>query len=112
MDIDNITIGEAKQLFAMFGSNNAASEHPYEVGENYFIRTVTHYFTGRLTAVFNHELVLEDVAWIADTGRYHEALAGKGFEEIEPYPEGSVVLGRGAIIDAHVITIALPRTVK
>ena len=50
------------------------SNHPYTIGEKYLIRTVTHYYTGLLTDVFEHELVLENAAWIADTGRYTQAL--------------------------------------
>ena len=74
--------------------------YPYEIGENYFIRTVTHYFTGALLWVGNQELLLENVSWIADTGRFSNALKEGNLNEIEPYPEGHVIIGRGSIIDA------------
>ncbi len=72
-----------------------------EVGKVYFIRTVTHYFTGRLIWVGEKELALEDVAWIADTGRFNEFMKDKNkVNESEPFPEGSVVIiGRGSLID-------------
>lgn len=57
---------------------------PYQIGQAYFIRTVTMYYTGKLTAVFKNELVLETAAWIADTGRYFNALKSGDFNEIEP----------------------------
>ena len=71
-----------------------------ECGRDYFIRTVTHYFTGRLVWVGDKELAFEDVAWIADTGRFNEFLEGKTVNEVEPFPKGSTVLiGRGSLID-------------
>ena len=72
----------------------------WELGANYLIRTVTMIDTGRLVAVTDHELVLEDAAWIADSGRFADALLSGEFNEVEPFPEGQVIVGRGAIIDA------------
>ena len=64
--------------------------------------------TGRLVAVTDKELLLEDAAWIADTGRFSDALLSCEFAEVEPFPEGEVIIGRGAIIDAAIIS-KLPR---
>ena len=76
----------------------------WEVGKNYFIRTVTHHLTGRLIAVTNHELWLEDAAWIADDGRFSQAIETGIFEEVEPFPTGrKVAVGRASLIDATVI---------
>ena len=58
-----------------------------------------------------HEIVLEDAAWIADTGRFSQALAAAEFSEVEPFPCGRVIVGRGSIIDAVQIKIA-PRSQK
>ena len=70
------------------------------VGKDYFIRTVTHYYTGNLIWVGPQEIVLGDVAWIGDTGRFNEFLVGKTVNEVEPFPKGShVIVGRGSIID-------------
>lgn len=63
-----------EELTAITGINAAAKMHPFEVGKNYFIRTVTHHHTGKLVAVYDHELVLENAAWIADDGRLSDAL--------------------------------------
>lgn len=85
---------------------------PWKVGSNYFIRTVTHHYTGKLTAVHQLELVLEDAAWIADDGRFAAAVANGEFNEVEPFPAGQVIIGRGSIVDATVIPFALPRSQK
>ena len=88
-----------------------ASDHPYEIGEIYLIRTVTMIDTGRVVAVTAQEIVLEDAAWIADTGRFTQAIAQAEFSEVEPFPDGRVIIGRGAVIDAVRIPRA-PRTQK
>ena len=96
MKIDELTIGEAKQLASMIGKSG---EHPFEIGAVYLIRTVTMIDTGRLLRVTPTELVLEEAAWIADTGRFADALKKLSFNEVEPFPDGEVIIGRGAIID-------------
>ena len=72
----------------------------WRIGKCYLIRTVTMNNTGRLVAVTPQELVLEDAAWIADTGRFMQAVASATFSEVEPFPDGRVIIGRGAIVDA------------
>ena len=83
----------------------------WTVGEKYIIRTVTMIQTGRLVYVDEHELVLEDAAWIADTGRWADALATGDLNEIEPFEDDAIV-GRAAICDATVWRHVLPRTKK
>ena len=109
MDMDQLTIGEAKQIAAMFEGPQSDGSH-WEVGKSYLIRTVTMTLTGRLVAVTQQELVLSDAAWIADTGRYTTAVRTGEFNEVEPYPDGvRVIVGRGALIDAVEFRAPLPR---
>lgn len=111
MNLDSLTIGEAKELARLMHGAASVPEHPYRIGANYFVRTVTMAQTGRLVAVTPLELVLEDAAWIADTGRFGAAVASAEFSEVEPFPAGRVIVGRTAVIDACEIG-ALPRAVK
>ena len=86
---------------------------PYEIGANYFVRTVTHHYTGRLVEVYEHELVLVDAAWIADDGRWQQAIATGALNEVEPYPDGArCIIGRGSIVDACAVAWPLPRAQK
>jgi len=116
MDINTITIGEAKDLLSVLGgSGNNDGLQPFEIGKAYLIRTVTHIDIGIVEKVGDKELVLSQCSWIADTGRYHNCLKA-GIEsldtsEIEPYVD-DVILGRGAIIDATIWRHALPREQK
>ena len=79
---------------------------PYTIGEQYLIRTVTMYYTGRLEAVFKNEIVLSDAAWIADTGRFGTALKSGNLKEVEPI--GRVIVGRGSIVDVCIWAHELP----
>ena len=84
----------------------------WKVGKNYLVRTVTMIDTGRLVSFDDHELVLADAAWIADTGRWADALKSSDFSEVEPFPDGrEVIINRGAIVDAVEID-TLPRKQK
>lgn len=112
MNINDLTIGQVKELTGLL-SGNASCGSPWKIGQGYFIRTVTMSYTGRLTAVHEHELELSEACWIADSGRFHKALAGEwdSNAEHEPFPM-PIVIGRGAIIDACPLSCELPKVVK
>ena len=82
----------------MYAVSKDSGFTPYRIGCSYLVRTVTNYFSGNLVAVYEHELVLTKAAWIADTGRFSEALKTGVMSEVEPIP-GQVIIGRGAIVD-------------
>lgn len=109
MNIDELTIGEIKQIQTLIGTT--VDTHPYKIGANYLVRTVTMIQTGKLVAITNQELVLEDAAWIADTGRFSECLKTGEFSEVEPFMN-KIIIGRGSVIDATEFSHALPRKVK
>ena len=73
---------------------------PWVIGKVYLIRTVTMIDVGTVVQVTPHEIVLEDACWVADTGRFADALKNGKYNETEPFPVGKVIIGRGSIIDA------------
>ena len=88
-------------------------KHPYVIGEKYLIRTVTMIYTGKLIEVHADELVIKDAAWIADTGRWHDACTKGTLNEVEPYAKGdSVIVSRGAILDVSPWSFDLPSEQK
>lgn len=104
IDIEELTIKQVRELQSLTGENNTS--HPWKVGKNYFIRTVTHYATGKLEAVHPQELVLSKACWIADTGRLGDQwdkAPEDMFSEVEPFGSGQLIVGRGAVIDARAI---------
>lgn len=90
---------------------NGMKSHSFEIGKAYLIRTVTMYYTGRVVKVTESDVVLEDAAWIANTGRYYDALTHGTLNEVEPYP-GRVAVCRGAVVDFAEWTHELPRSQK
>lgn len=74
-------------------------DHPYTIGKLWYVQTATSYYAGTLSAVTENELVLDDAAWVVDTGRFNEFMKGSKPKEIEPC-NGPVVINRGAIISA------------
>ena len=85
------------------------------VGEKVIIRTVTNYYTGKIISIAALGnagfVVLEDAAWIADTGRFANTLATGQLNEVEPYP-GNVAVAIGAVVDISPWNHELPRIVK
>ena len=94
---------------------SASPSHSLPVGKAVFIRTVTYHYTGRIVSVTDSDIVLEDAAWIADSGRYHDALRDgierQSASEIEPIPE-RVIIPRGVIVDCVEYAHTLPRSQK
>ena len=111
MNLDNMTIGELKEINSILGNKSSNDSH-WKLGKPYFIRTVTHHFTGNLVLVTDKELVFNKVAWIADDGRLTDALEKCEFNEVEIYPDGEVIIGRGALIDASILKGELPKKQK
>ena len=105
MNIDDLTLAQLREVAKLacgLNSSTALAEPPHPLlGKIVLIRTVTLYYTGRVVAVTPVEIAITDAAWIADTGRFSDALAvGGQFSEVEPYPDGRVVyVSRGAVID-------------
>lgn len=110
MNIDDLTIKQLKEIRNLIGTESEG--HPYQIGKSYLIRTVTMAFTGRIVAVTNQEIVLEEAAWIPDLGRFNEAVEKGTFSEVEPFQDEKVIIGRGALIDATIVTYKLPKSVK
>jgi hypothetical protein len=70
---------------------------------------------GRLASVYDKELVLSDASWIADTGRFSEALKD-GVEkndssEIEMFQD-AVIVNRSSIVDCTKYRHDLPTGTK
>lgn len=114
MDIESMTLKELRQVAEVVARMgiSASGETPWPIGKNVLIRTVTMIQVGKLVAVTDQELVLEDAAWVADTGRFAQCLSTGSVGECEPFPVGKVFIGRGAIIDACEWAHPLLRVVK
>jgi len=118
INIEELTIKDVREIAAMFGctlSRNAtptiSADHPFPIGSPMLFRTVTMIDTGIVKAVYPTEIVVTDAAWVPDTGRFADAVKKAEFGEVEPFPDGDVIIGCGSIIDAIKIT-KTPRSQK
>lgn len=87
------------------------NSNPLQVGNSVLVRTVTHYYTGRIREFNAESILLEDAAWIADTGRWSQALETGALSEVEPFLD-AVLVFRGAGVDVTHWKHPLPREVK
>lgn len=92
-------------------SPSGESAYDRYIGQAVFVRGVTYHYTGRLVEVRERELVLEDAAWIANSGRFSEALETGSLKEVEPYPD-EVTVNREAVMDISPWDQDLPREVQ
>jgi len=74
-------------------------ECPFKIGSPYFIRTVTYFATGRVKAVVGQFIILEEAAWVADTGRFSDYMAKGIADEVEPV-EVDMFVNMNSITDA------------
>lgn len=84
---------------------------PFGVGDAIFIRTVTHYHVGRVRAMSDAFIVLEEVSWVADTERFGEMLRTGAVREFECCPSWGVITW-GSIVDIFPWTAPLPTETK
>lgn len=84
-----------------------------KAGDKVFVQTVTHYFTGEVVMRTKSDIVLRKAAWIADTGRFAQAMANGALNEVEPFPDETIVrVNRGSIIQIATWPHPLPRAQK
>jgi hypothetical protein len=80
------------------------------VGEKFFFRTVTYHLTGRVKKVIGSLLELENAAWIADSGRFMQAIKEGKLNEVEPV--GRAYVNMNTVVDCFPWKHALPENQK
>jgi len=109
--LQDMKVSDLMQLIDILKGNNNSQFCPWEIGKSYFIRTVTMHLIGKLKIVSDKEMVLTDASWIADSGRFHNALKSGSLDEIEPFVD-DVIINRDSIIDATLWKHLLPNEQK
>lgn len=82
---------------------------PLESGK-WFIRTVTFYLVGRVVRRAGQFLVLADASWVADSGRFMQAIKTGTLAEVEPV--GAALVNVSSIVDAFPWVHDLPTQQK
>jgi hypothetical protein len=104
-----MSVKSAKKTRTTVGPSTPST--PFLIGAAYFIRTVTYHLTGRVKAIIGGFLVLEEAAWIADSGRFTQAIVNGKLNEVEPVTV-PVFVNVNTITDAYEWRHSLPREQK
>lgn len=80
------------------------------VGQKLFIRTVTYHCTGKVVKRMGAFIELEDGAWIADSGRFSNAIKNGELDEVEPV--GTMWVNLSSVVDFFPWKHGLPKTQK
>lgn len=83
---------------------------PFKAGQSYFIRTVTYHCVGRVERIIGKFLVLQDASYVADSGRFMNALKEGTLDEVEP--TGEHIVNVDSITDAFPWAHELPKEQK
>lgn len=105
----NETIMELLGL--LLNKSETNDELPLEIGEKYFVRTVTHYMVGELKEIIGDFLVFSNASWIADTGRFADFLEKGEANEVEPV-KGLYRIAITSIVDVFDFEHPLPKKQK
>ncbi len=68
-----------------------------EAGKSVFIRTVTYHMVGKIVSIDSELVELENASWVADSGRFGQAIQTGKLNEVEYVGDQGV--SRGAIVD-------------
>ena len=80
------------------------------VGKKWYIRTVTYHQVGECVKRIGMFLQLKDASWVADSGRFSNALKTGILDEVEPV--GDCLVNLNAIADIFLWKHALPKEQK
>ena len=78
------------------------------VGSAYFFRTVTYHVVGRVVGFIDATriAILADAAWVADSGRFTQAIKDGKLNEVEPI--GSCFVNLDTVTDCYPWNHSLP----
>lgn len=80
------------------------------VGEKFYFRTVTFHLTGEVKKIVGRFAYLKNAAWIADSGRFMEAIKNGTLNEVEPV--GDAFVNLDTVTDFFPWKHALPKEQK
>jgi hypothetical protein len=80
------------------------------IGQKWFFRTVTYHLVGLVEKRLGSFLVLKDASWVADSGRFMDAIKNGKLSEVEPV--GVALVNLNSVTDAFPWKHALPKDQK
>ena len=80
------------------------------IGDKFFFRTVTYHLIGKVESRFGSFLKLSGASWVADSGRFMQAIKEGKLNEVEPV--GEWVVNLSSVTDFGPWNHALPKEQK
>ena len=81
------------------------------VGKAFFFRTVTYHLVGKVVAEHPNNIIeLSEASWVADSGRFMQAIKEGSLSEVEPV--GVAFINLKSVTDFFPWNHALPTTQK
>lgn len=80
------------------------------VGKSFFFRTVTYHIIGKVVKIVGSMLQLEQACWVADSGRFMNAIKDGTLNEVEPV--GDWFVNIEAVVDFGLWIHELPKKQK
>jgi frataxin-like iron-binding protein CyaY len=77
------------------------------IGQKLFIRTVTYHLVGEVTKRIGHLFEMKNASWVADSGRFMQAIKSGTLNEVEPV--GNAWVNLDAVVDMFPWCHALPK---
>lgn len=80
------------------------------VGEKFYFRTVTYHLVGKVKKIVGRFAFLKDASWVADSGRFMQAIKDGTLNEVEPV--GDAFVNLDSVTDFFPIKWKLPTEQK
>lgn len=80
------------------------------VGKKFFIRTVTYHMVGKVEKRMGAFIQLSDASWVADSGRFSNAIKDGTLSEVEPV--GTAWVNLSTVVDFFIWNHPLPKEQK
>jgi hypothetical protein len=80
------------------------------VGKKFFFRTVTYHLVGKVEKIIGNFAVLSNASWVADSGRFMNAIKEGTLEEVEPV--GKAFINLNSLVDFFPWNHKLPTNQK
>lgn len=96
IEISDETFEKIKDQVLADGGKEVNSYEDF-IGQKLFIRTVTYHLVGEVKKIVGRYLQLKNASWIADSGRFMNAIKDGTLNEVEPV--GTTFVNMDTIVD-------------
>lgn len=97
IEVSDETFEKMKEQFGEEFQPKEINELKDLEGGKYFIRTITYHHVGKVIKVSGNLIELENDSWVADSGRFMQAIKNGTLDEVEPV--GTAFINIASVVD-------------